>query len=174
MSKQGLLLVYTGQGKGKTTAALGLIFRALGYGHKVGVVQFIKGKRQTGEWRYADTIPGLEFHVMGKGFTWESDDLSRDKRAACLAWEKVKELIGSGDYNLVILDEMTYAINYGFLDLAEVLDTMANRPPELHVVVTGRNAPEELVEAADLVTEMNVVKHPFADQGIRAQLGLDF
>ena len=173
MAERGLLLVYTGHGKGKTTAALGLIFRALGYGHKVAVVQFIKGKRQTGERLYAEKL-GLEFFVMGKGFTWESDDISRDKEAARRAWAKSQELIATGDYRIVILDEITYAINYGFLDLEEVPETFASRPAGLHVVVTGRNAAEGLVEAADLVTEMSVVKHPFKDQGVRAQLGLDY
>jgi cob(I)alamin adenosyltransferase len=165
--------VYTGHGKGKTTAALGIVFRALGRGMKVAVVQFIKGKWKTGERLFAETLPNLTFLVMGRGFTWESDDLSNDKAAAVLAWEKAKELIVSGAMDVVILDEITYAIHYDFVPLADVVATLAARPEAVHVVVTGRNAPAELEAAADLVTEMKPVKHPF-EQGIPAQIGIDF
>ena len=172
-ARKGLLLVYTGQGKGKTTAALGIVFRALGRGLRVAVVQFIKGKWRTGERLFAETIPGLTFLVMGRGFTWESDDLARDRNAAVEAWTKAKELIAGGEHAVVVLDEMTYVINYGFIALTEVLAVLRDRPAHVHVVVTGRMAQEELCALADLVTEMKPVKHPFA-LGVKAQPGLDY
>ncbi len=171
--KKGLLLVYTGHGKGKTTAALGIVFRALGRGLKVAVVQFIKGKWKTGERTYAETLPELTFLVMGRGFTWESDDLSRDKEAARKAWQEAAELIRGGEHAIVVLDELTYVVNYDFVALGEVLAVLRDRPPHVHVVVTGRNAPDEMVEMADLVTEMKSIKHPF-ERGIAAQPGIDF
>jgi cob(I)alamin adenosyltransferase len=171
--RRGLLVVYTGHGKGKTTAALGMVFRALGRDMRVTVVQFIKGKWKTGERVFAEKLPGLRFYVMGLGFTWESDDLARDKAAARAAWETAREEILSGERDLVVLDELTYAFHYDFLSLDEVLDALRARPPHVHVVVTGRNAPERLVLAADLVSEMTLVKHPFT-QGIKAQIGVDF
>ena len=171
--RRGLLVVYTGQGKGKTTAALGMVFRALGRGMAVTVVQFIKGKWKTGERLFAEGIPALEFHVMGLGFTWDSDDLTRDKAAARAAWERAREAIASGTRDLVVLDELTYAFHYDFLALEEVLGALRARPPHVHVVITGRNAPEALVAAADLVTEMMNLKHPFR-AGIKAQIGVDF
>jgi cob(I)alamin adenosyltransferase len=171
--RRGLVVVYTGHGKGKTTAALGMAFRALGRGMLVTVVQFIKGKWKTGERLFAERLPELRFHVMGLGFTWDSDDLSRDKAAAEAAWALAKSEILSGERDLVILDELTYAFHYGFVPLEEVLATLRDRPPHVHVVVTGRSAPELLVAAADLVTEMSVVKHPFT-QGVKAQKGVDF
>ena len=170
---RGLLVVYTGQGKGKTTAALGIVFRALGRGMRVAVVQFIKGKWKTGERLFAETLPGLTFLVMGKGFTWNSDDLGQDRVAALAAWARTKQLIASGEHEIVVVDEITYAINYGFIELDDVLDALRARPPHVHVVATGRNAPEGLCALADLVTDMAVVKHPFA-LGIRAQLGIDY
>ncbi len=170
---RGLLLVYTGQGKGKTTAALGVVFRALGRGLRVAVVQFIKGKWKTGERLFAETLPELTFLVMGQGFTWESDDLSRDRNAAIAAWNRTKELIAAGAHSVIVLDEITYAINYGFIDGDDVVATFASRPAHVHVLVTGRNAPDALCAAADLVTEMKPVKHPFA-QGHKAQPGIDF
>ncbi len=172
-ARHGLLVVYTGHGKGKTTAALGIVFRALGRGMRVAVVQFIKGKWKTGERLFAETIPGLTFLVMGRGFTWDSDDLSNDKAAAVAAWESARALIASGENDIVVLDEITYAVNYGFLPLDAVVQALTERPSHVHVVVTGRNAPAELVDAAELVTEMKPVKHPFA-KGIAAQVGLDF
>ncbi len=171
--RRGLLIVYTGHGKGKTTAALGMVFRALGRGLRVTVVQFIKGKWKTGERAFAETLPELRFHVMGLGFTWDSDDLSRDKAAAQAAWDEARGEILSGERDLVVLDELTYTFHYGFLSLDSVLETLRARPPHVHVVVTGRNAPSALVEAADLVSEMVVVKHPFAT-GVKAQIGVDF
>lgn len=169
----GLVIVYTGNGKGKTTAALGMVVRALGRGLSVCVVQFIKGKWKTGERLFAENLPGLEFHVMGRGFTWESEDLSRDRAAARAAFQKSKESLASGKHALVVLDELTYCVNYGFLSVAEVVSALADRARGVHVVVTGRNAPAELVDLADLVTEMRVIKHPF-ERGVPAQLGVDF
>lgn len=170
---RGLLVVYTGRGKGKTTAALGMVFRALGHGLRVTVVQFIKGKWKTGERLLAESLPDLRFHVMGHGFTWDSDDLSRDKAAAHAAWLKSRDEILSGERDLVVLDELTYAFHYDFVALDDVLSTLRERPAHVHVVITGRNAPEGLLAVADLVTEMTPVKHPFA-QGVKAQLGVDF
>jgi cob(I)alamin adenosyltransferase len=171
--KRGLAIVYTGHGKGKTTAALGLVFRALGRGMRVGMVQFIKGKWKTGERLFAEKLPGLDFHVMGLGFTWESDDLAQDKAAAVAAWEKGRELLASGEHDVVVLDELTYTIHFSWIDLDDVLAAIRARPPHVHVVVTGRDAPEALVAAADLVTEMRPIKHPY-EQGIPAQIGVDF
>ncbi len=170
---RGLVLVYTGAGKGKTTAALGIVFRALGRGLRVAVVQFIKGKWRTGERTFAEQLPQLTFLVMGHGFTWESDDLSRDRMAARAAWDRSRDLILSGEQAIVILDELTYVIQYGFVPVAEVIATLRERPSHVHVVITGRNAPEELTAVADLVTEMQAVKHPFTE-GLHAQPGLDF
>ena len=171
--RQGLIVVYTGHGKGKTTAALGIVFRALGRGMRVAVVQFIKGKWKTGERIFAERLEGLEFCVMGLGFTWESDDLSRDKAAAAAAWEKGRDFIKSGDRDVVVLDEITYALHYDFVSLDDVLATLRARPPHVHVVLTGRNAPDALIAGADLVTEMKVVKHPY-ERGVAAQIGIDF
>lgn len=173
---RSMLVVYTGHGKGKSTAAFGTLFRALGWGYACAVVQFIKGKRETGEQRFGDQIPNLEFHVMGRGFTWESDDISKDARAARAAWEKAKSLIMGGDRSVVVLDELTYCFHYGFLDLQEILETLTNRPEKTTVVVTGRDAPVELMEAADLVSEMTMVKHPYQTSGksFRALIGVDF
>ena len=172
--RRGLTIVYTGHGKGQTTAAIGLACRALGRGMRVGVVQFIKGKWKTGERAFAENQPGLEFHVMGLGFTWESDDLSRDKAAARAAWETARAEIESGERDLVVLDELTYALHYDFLSVAEVLDVLQRRPGHVHVVVTGRNAPEELYAVADTVTEMTLRKHPYATDGRKASVGVDF
>jgi cob(I)alamin adenosyltransferase len=172
-SRRGLFCVYTGHGKGKTTAALGMVFRALGRGMRVTVVQFIKGKWKTGERLFAETIPALRFYVMGLGFTWESDDLSRDKAAAQAAWATAKGEILSGERDLVVLDEITYALHYGFLSVEEVVEAIRARPGQVHVVATGRNAPEALTAIADVVTEMTLIKHPFA-QGVKAQIGVDF
>lgn len=170
---KGLLLVYTGNGKGKTTAALGLVFRALGRGMAVAVVQFIKGKWKTGERLFAEKLPGLTFLVMGRGFTWESDDLSRDKAAAAAAWAKARELIEAGAHPVVVLDELTYVLNYAFVPIEEVLATLKDRPAHVSVVVTGRNAPEALLAVADLITDMQAVKHPFTE-GRKALIGIDF
>ncbi|MDH4120768.1 MAG: cob(I)yrinic acid a,c-diamide adenosyltransferase [Deltaproteobacteria bacterium] len=171
--RTGMLVVYTGDGKGKTTAALGAAWRALGRGMKVTVVQFIKGKWKTGERMLAEKLEGLDFHVMGRGFTWESDDLEKDRQAAQAAWNTAKQALQPGACDLLILDELTYTVTYGFLDLEEILTALAARPAGMHVIVTGRGAPGKLVTQADLVTEMKPVKHPF-ERGISAQPGLDF
>jgi cob(I)alamin adenosyltransferase len=171
--RQGLFIVYTGDGKGKTTAALGLVFRALGHGLRTAVVQFLKGRWRTGERRLAERLDGVEFFALGRGFTWDSDDLSLDRAAAQDAWGLARELLGSGRHDLVVLDEVTYPIHYGFLAASELLRALRERPRHLHVVATGRHAPRELCEAADLVTEMGCRKHPI-ERGIRAVRGVDY
>lgn len=170
---EGMVIVYTGHGKGKTTAALGLVWRAMGQGLKVAVMQFIKGKWRTGERVFAESLPGLDFKVMGLGFTWESDDLSRDKAAAVAAWKESQELILGGAHDVVVLDEITYVINFGFIELDDVLTTLRNRPAHVSVVLTGRNAPQAVQDLADLVTEMAVLKHPYK-AGRKALRGIDF
>lgn len=171
--KKGLLILYTGQGKGKTTAAFGMAYRAMGRGWRVAVVQYIKGKWMTGERLFSAKQPLLDLFVMGEGFTWESADLSRDQAAAAAAWVQTRKLIEAGEHPLVILDEITYALHYGWLALDEVREVFRTRPSHVSIVVTGRHAPEALLEDADLVTEMQAVKHPFA-KGVPAQQGLDF
>jgi cob(I)alamin adenosyltransferase len=172
--EKGLLIVHTGKGKGKSTAAFGLVFRALGNGMRVGIVQFVKGKWETGERaalaRFADDVT---MHTMGEGFTWETQDRARDIAAARAAWEKAKELVMDDRHELVVLDELNIVLRYDYLDLAEVLGVLNTRPAMKHVVVTGRNAKEELIEAADLVTEMEQIKHPFRS-GVKAQRGIEF
>ena len=170
----GLLMVNTGDGKGKSTAAFGVIARALGWGMKVGVVQFIKGKWITGEKQfYRRFEDDVRFHVMGEGFTWETQDRARDVAAATAAWEVAKTLMADPDLSLVVLDELNIALRYDYLDLDTVIADIKARAPHMHVCVTGRNAKPALIEAADLVTEMTVIKHPF-EQGIKAQRGIDF
>ena len=172
--EKGLLIVHTGTGKGKSTAAFGLALRMLGRGKRIGVVQFIKGAWETGERlalkRFSDQV---DWHTMGEGFTWETQDRSRDVAAAERAWDKAKELMAREDIRLLVLDELNIALRYEYLDLAEVVETLRQRRPGLHVVVTGRNAKPELIEAADLVTEMTLVKHHFA-AGVKAQEGVEF
>jgi cob(I)alamin adenosyltransferase len=172
--EKGLLIVHTGKGKGKSTAAFGMVFRALGHGMKVGIVQFVKGKWQTGE-REALARFGEQatLHTMGEGFTWETQDRARDIAAARAAWEKARELIAETEHQLVLLDELNIVLRYEYLDLDEVLTALSARPAMKHVIVTGRNAKEPLIEAADLVTEMEVVKHPFR-AGVKAQTGIEF
>ena len=172
--EKGLLVVHTGPGKGKSTAAFGLALRMLGRGGRVGVVQFIKGAWRTGEQdafqAFGDRV---SWHTMGEGFTWETQDLARDKAAAARAFGKARELMADETISLLILDELNIALRYDYLDLAEVVATLAARRPGLHVVVTGRNAKPELLAAADLVTEMGLVKHHFA-AGVKAQAGIEF
>jgi cob(I)alamin adenosyltransferase len=172
--EKGLLIVHTGPGKGKSTAAFGLALRMLGRGHRVGVVQFIKGAWRTGE-RDAFAAFGdrVSWHTMGEGFTWETQDLARDVAAAERAWNKAVELMNDHALGLVILDELNIALRYDYLSLEIVLATLAARRAGLHVVVTGRNAKPALIEAADLVTEMSLVKHHFA-AGVKAQAGVEF
>ncbi len=172
--EKGLLIVHTGPGKGKSTAAFGLALRMLGHGRRIGVVQFIKGAWTTGE-REAFAAFGdrVAWHTMGEGFTWETQDLARDVAAAERAWTKALELMADERIGLVILDELNIALRYGYLDLAKVVSALSARRPGLHVVVTGRNAKPELVAVADLVTEMTLVKHHFA-AGVKAQSGIEF
>ncbi|HXW24620.1 MAG TPA: cob(I)yrinic acid a,c-diamide adenosyltransferase [Xanthobacteraceae bacterium] len=172
--EKGLLIVHTGTGKGKSTAAFGLALRMLGRGHRVGVVQFIKGAWHTGE-RDAFAAFGdrVSWHTMGEGFTWETQDLARDVAAAERAWRKAVELMNDDSFGLVILDELNIALRYDYLDLDAVVAALAGRRAGLHVVVTGRNAKPALIEAADLVTEMDLVKHHFA-AGVKAQAGIEF
>jgi cob(I)alamin adenosyltransferase len=176
--EKGLLIVHTGKGKGKSTAAFGLALRALGNGLKVGVVQFVKGKWQTGERHVLEKFPDqIEMRVSGEGFTWETQDRARDIRAAEAGWAIAKEMIeacrgASPRYDMIVLDELNIVLRYDYLPIAEVVAVLRNRPPDLHVVVTGRNAKPELVEAADLVTEMTQIKHPFR-AGVKAQKGIE-
>ena len=174
IAEKGLLIVNTGPGKGKSTAAFGLILRALGHGWKVGVVQFIKGAWSTGERTALERFPDLvSWHTMGEGFTWETQDRARDIAAAEAAWGKACELMNDAEIRLLVLDELNIALRYDYLPLNEVVAELAARRPDLHVVVTGRNAKPELIAAADLVTEMGLVKHHFA-AGVKAQAGIEF
>jgi cob(I)alamin adenosyltransferase len=172
--EKGLLIVNTGPGKGKTTAALGLMLRALGHGWRVGVVQFIKGAWDTGE-KHALKAFGtqIDWHTLGEGFTWETQDKARDIAAAEHAWAKALDLMADPTIRLVVLDELNIALRYDYLDLDAVVATFRARRPDLHVIVTGRNAKPALIEAADLVTEMTAVKHHFA-AGVKAQEGIEF
>jgi len=173
--EKGLLIVHTGKGKGKSTAAFGMAFRSLGHGLPVAVVQFVKGAMDTGERmaleRFGDLV---SINRLGEGFTWETQDRQRDIAAASHAWETAKELIKSGEYHLVVLDELNIVLRYDYLPLADVLEFLADeKPADVHVVITGRNAPDALIEMADLVTEMELVKHPFRS-GVKAQKGIEF
>jgi cob(I)alamin adenosyltransferase len=169
---KGLLLVLTGNGKGKSSSAFGMVARALGHGMRVGVVQFIKGKFSTGEEAFFRRFPEVEYHVMGEGFTWETQDRERDIHAAQGAWETARRMLQSPNLHLVVLDELTLVLKYGYLKLEDVLNDLNTRPPMQHVIVTGRSARPELIEAADTVTEMRAVKHAF-EAGVRAQKGVE-
>lgn len=177
--EKGLLMVHTGKGKGKSTAAFGLALRAIGNGMRVGIVQFVKGKWGTGERvvleKFTDQVT---IRTMGEGFTWETQDRARDIAAARKAWEAAQELIEASRgprplYEMLIFDELNIVLRYDYLDISEVVRVLNDRPPNLHIVVTGRNAKPELIEAADLVTEMTAVKHPFKS-GVKAQRGIEF
>ena len=172
--EKGLLIVHSGTGKGKSTAAFGLALRMIGRGHAVGIVQFVKGAWHTAERdalaKFGDQVA---WHSMGEGFTWETQDLARDIAAAERAWAKAVELMDDPQYSMVILDELNIALRYDYLPLDQVIATLKERRPDLHVVVTGRNAKPELIAAADLVTEMTLVKHHFA-AGVKAQPGIEF
>lgn len=170
--KTSIVILFTGDGKGKTTAALGILLRAWGRGLRVVMLSFIKASGSNfGEHRAARQM-GVEIIAIGGGFTWLSQDMEKDKALARECWELCREKIGSGSYDVVILDEITYPLAYGWLPLEEVLDSLRNRPPNVHVVITGRNAPEALMDFADLVTEMREVKHPYHDN-IKAIVGID-
>lgn len=171
--KKGLIIVHTGDGKGKTTAALGIALRACGYGMKVIMLQFFKGKWKYGELRSAPKLGTFEIQPMGQGFTWESKDVEVDKAMVREAWRAAREKILSGNYDVVILDEINYALSYGFLPVGDIVEFLKNKPPMLHVILTGRDAKPEIIEIADLVTEMRQIKHPF-EQGISAQKGIEF
>ncbi len=172
--ERGLLIVHTGKGKGKSTAAFGMVFRAIGHGYKVGIVQFVKGAWGTGERDVLENFPELAtIKAMGEGFTWDTQDRQRDIAAARGAWEAAKEMIADPTYKMVLLDELNIVLRYEYLPLDEVLDVLRNKPRDLHVIVTGRNAKDELIEIADLVTEMTEIKHPFRS-GVKAQPGIEF
>jgi len=170
----GLLLVHTGDGKGKSTAAFGMVARALGWGQKVGIVQYIKGKWVTGERQFFKRFPeDVRYEVMGQGFTWDTQDRAQDIKAAEAAWTISLEMLADPALDLVLFDELNIALRYDYLDIDQVVADLEARPRDKHVVITGRNAKPQLLAIADLVTEMTLVKHPF-DQGIKAQRGIDF
>jgi len=173
IARKGLLMVHTGPGKGKSTAAFGLALRALGHGWKIGVVQFGKGAWRSGEREMLEKLGQVSWHTLGEGFTWETQDRARDEAAARRAWEQACELMDDPGVRLLVLDELNIALRYDHLPIGEVLARLAARRDDLHVVVTGRNAKPELVAAADLVTEMTLVKHHFA-AGVKAQEGIEF
>lgn len=172
--EKGLLIVHTGAGKGKTTAALGMAVRTIGHGMRVGIVQFVKGAMSSGERAVFDAFPDLvTFRAMGEGFTWDTQDRARDVAVARAAWNEVARMVADPSYAMVIADELNIVLRYDYLPLADVLAVAAARPAMTHLVVTGRNAPAALIEAADLVTEMSQVKHPFRG-GVKAQPGVEF
>jgi cob(I)alamin adenosyltransferase len=173
--EKGLVIVHTGKGKGKSTAAFGMVFRALGHGIPVAIVQFVKGKWQTGERVALEKFGDLvSINTMGEGFTWETQDRQRDLAAARTAWERAKALIKAGEHRLVLLDELNIVLRYDYLPVEEVAAFLRDeKPARVHVIVTGRNAKDELIEIADLVTEMEMIKHPFRS-GVKAQQGIEF
>ncbi|MBB3358786.1 MULTISPECIES: cob(I)yrinic acid a,c-diamide adenosyltransferase [unclassified Novosphingobium] len=172
--EKGLLIVHTGKGKGKTTAAMGMVVRAIGHGQRVGVVQFVKGAMTTGEKAVFDAFPAhVDFKPMGEGFTWDTQDRARDVAVARAAWDEVTRMIADPAYAMVLADELNIVLRYDYLPLDEVLAVLTARPAMKHVIVTGRNAPDELIAAADLVTEMAQIKHPFR-AGVKAQAGIEF
>ncbi|HET9274130.1 MAG TPA: cob(I)yrinic acid a,c-diamide adenosyltransferase [Methyloceanibacter sp.] len=172
--EKGLLIVHTGKGKGKSSAAWGMVMRCLGHGMRVGIVQFIKGAWSTGEADFLKRFPDLvTIRTMGEGFTWETQDRARDVAHARAAWEEGKTMMADPSIKLVLLDELNIALRYDYLPIEEIVATLQARRPDLHVIVTGRNAKDELIAIADLVTEMELVKHPFRD-GVKAQKGIEF
>lgn len=173
--EKGLVIVHTGNGKGKTTAALGMVLRSLGHGYQVAIVQFIKGAWEPAEKAVFGQWPDqLVFHAMGEGFTWETQDRDRDIAKANAAWEQALAYIQNPDYRLVLLDEVNIALKHGYLDTAAVVAGLTAKPADTHVILTGRGAPADLIDQADLVTEMTLVKHPFREQGVKAQPGIEF
>jgi cob(I)alamin adenosyltransferase len=172
--ERGLLIVHTGKGKGKSSAAFGMVMRAIGHGMKVGVVQFVKGAWNTGERAVLEKFPELcTLKVMGEGFTWETQDRQRDIAHARAGWEEAKRIIGDPSYRMVLLDELNIVLRYDYLPQDEVIEALRSKPQDKHVIVTGRNASERMIEIADLVTEMELVKHPFRS-GVKAQPGIEF
>lgn len=174
MATRGLVMVFTGDGKGKTTAALGMALRAAGHQLRVLVLQFMKGAWQPGEQAAARLLPTVEWETLGKGFTWRRANPEEDRTLACEGWRKALEALTSERYDLIVLDELNVVLAHGFLDVASVLQGLAQRSPRCHVVITGRNAPEALCSVADCVTEMVPVKHHYRDQGIKAQRGVEY
>jgi cob(I)alamin adenosyltransferase len=180
--EKGLIIVHTGNGKGKTTAALGMVLRSLGHGFRVAIVQFIKGAWEPAEkmaflpWTQSqgNTPPQLLFHAMGEGFTWETQDRDQDILKATQAWETAMTLIRNPAFKLVLLDEVNVALKLGYLEVSTIVTGLQEKPRETHVILTGRGAPAALIEQADLVTEMTLVKHPFQTQGVKAQAGIEF
>ncbi|SMC20072.1 cob(I)yrinic acid a,c-diamide adenosyltransferase [Desulfacinum hydrothermale DSM 13146] len=174
MSPNGLFLVFTGEGKGKTTAALGQALRAAGHGMRVLILQFIKGSWHYGELEAVKRLPTVTLEPLGRGFTWKKESLEEDRRLAQRGWEKARQALLSGSHDLIILDELNNVLAYGLLDVHRVVDDIRRRRPSCHVVATGRGAPRELVREADCVTEMIAVKHHYHTQGVRAQKGIEF
>jgi cob(I)alamin adenosyltransferase len=172
--EKGLLMVNTGNGKGKSTAAFGMGLRVIGHGMRLGVVQFIKGALHSAERDALALSAHCDFVTMGDGYTWNTQDREADIATARQGWDEARRMILSGDYQMVILDELNLVLKYAYLPLAEVLEVFSQRASQLHVVVTGRHAPDALIEAADLVTEMRLVKHPYREQGVKAQRGVEF
>jgi cob(I)alamin adenosyltransferase len=173
--EKGLIIVHTGNGKGKTTAALGMVMRSLGHGYRVAIIQFIKGAWEPAEKAVLSKWETqLEFQAMGEGFTWETQDRARDREKAIAAWQKALEYLKNPEYRLVLLDEINIALKLGYLDVATVIAGLEQKPESSHVILTGRGAPPELIDRADLVTEMTLVKHPFQEQGVKAQPGIEF
>ena len=173
--EKGLIIVNTGNGKGKTTAALGMVMRSLGHGYQVAIIQFIKGAWEPAEKAVLSQWESqLVFHAMGEGFTWETQDRERDIEKAKRAWNKALEYIRNPDFKLVLLDEINVALKLGYLEVNDVLAGLEQKPADSHVILTGRGAPAALIERADLVTEMTLIKHPFREQGVKAQPGIEF
>ncbi|WP_294306259.1 cob(I)yrinic acid a,c-diamide adenosyltransferase [uncultured Sphingomonas sp.] len=173
-AEKGLIIVHTGKGKGKTTAALGMVIRAVGHGMRVGMVQFVKGAMTTGEAAVLARFPEVDFHAMGEGFTWNTQDRARDISTARGAWDEVKRMVADPSYDLIVADELNIVLRYDYLPVDEVLEVLGTKGAMTHVVITGRNAPDALIDAADLVTDMTQVKHPFREQGVKAQKGIEF
>ena len=172
--EKGLIIIHTGKGKGKSTAAFGMVMRCIGHGMKVGVVQFIKGKWETGERTVLERFPDqIEIKALGEGFTWETQDRARDIAFARAAWDEGKRMMSDPSFQFVLLDEINIALRYDYLPVEEVISFLKSKRPDLHVCITGRNAKEELIAVADLVTEMEMIKHPFRD-GVKAQAGIEF
>ena len=172
--RRGLVLVHTGEGKGKSSSAFGVVFRAAGWGMRVCVIQFIKGQWKTGEQQAAKRFDNIEWHALGDGFTWDTQNPKQDQRTSREIWDLCKQKIRSQDYDLIVLDEINYCCGYGWLSGAEIADFIrTQKPPWMHLILTGREAPEELVSLADTVTEMRLIKHAF-DTGIKAEQGIEF
>jgi cob(I)alamin adenosyltransferase len=175
ISEKGLIIVNTGNGKGKTTAALGMVLRSVGHGYKVAIIQFIKGAWEPAEKKVLSVwADQLEFHAMGEGFTWETQDRDRDIMVAQAAWEKALSYIRNPDFHVVLLDEINVALKLGYLNVEDIIRGLEDKPDLNHVILTGRGAPKELIDCADLVTEMTLIKHPFREQGVKAQPGIEF